>query len=217
MLSPAIEDYLKTIYKLHRDGAVATTDIAKSLDVAAASVTAMVKRLAKMGLVSHESYRGVELTDAGRKVALEIIRHHRLLETYLRDVMGYSWQQLHDEAEQLEHHISEAFEDKLSEMLGHPTRDPHGHPIPSRDGEVADLSTQSLSESDPGAVVIVQHVSDEDPEMLHYLEDLGLLPGARVEVVSVGPFEGPIEVVVDGNSHTIGRHVAGSVFIDPTD
>lgn len=214
MLSPAIEDYLKTIYKLQTDGAVSTSDIARTLDVAAASVTSMVKRLAKLGFVRYESYRGVELTEPGQKVALEIIRHHRLLETYLREVMGYSWKQLHDEAEHLEHHISEEFEDRLAELLGHPTHDPHGHPIPTREGHVAEPSSTSLNNASPGRMLRVDHLCDRDSDLLHYLEDLGLLPGAHVEVVSVGPFEGPIEVRVGDAKLVIGQHVAGRVFVE---
>lgn len=214
MLSPAIEDYLKTIYKLQSDEPVTTSDVARALDISAASVTSMVKRLAGMGFLRYESYRGVELTEPGEKVALEIIRHHRLLETYLREVMGYSWKELHDEAEHLEHHISEAFEDKLAEMLGHPTHDPHGHPIPTREGVVAPVSRQSLRDVRPGQRVTVQHLCDRDPDLLHYLEELGLLPGIEVEVVDVGPFDEPIEVLIGDSSHVIGNHVAGRVFVE---
>ena len=213
MLSQAVEDYLKAIYKLQGAGTASTTEIARALDVSSASVTNMVKRLANMGLARHQSYKGVTLTPAGEKIALEIIRHHRLLETYLREIMGYSWHQMHAEAEQLEHHISEAFEDKLDELLGYPTHDPHGHPIPTRDGEVPTIAAQPLADVAPGRTVIVQHVADDDPDRLHYLEDLALLPGAAVEVVEKAPFNGPLTVRVADDEHVLGFEVAHSVFV----
>ena len=213
MLTPAIEDYLKTIYKLETKGTVQTSEIARELDVAAASVTAMVKRLARHGFVRHESYKGVQLTATGRKIALEIIRHHRLLETYLREVMGYSWRELHDEAEQLEHHISEEFEDKIDAMLGNPTHDPHGHPIPTRDGQVEEPSDRTLAECDEGMRCTIDHLCDRDPDLLHYLEDLGMLPGASVEIISKGPFKGPVAVRVGEDEQTIGFEVAQSIFV----
>lgn len=215
MRSPAVEDYLKTIYMLQDGGAVSTSDLANALDVAAASATSMIKRLAKHGLVRHESYRGVELTEPGRKVALEIIRHHRLLETYLREVLGYSWKELHDEAENLEHHISEEFEDKIAELLGHPTHDPHGHPIPTRDGTMAEVSTRTLNECEEGEACTIEHLYDGDPDLLHYLEDLGLMPGAPVVVVSRAPFNGPLAVRVGDEEHSIGYEVASRIFVEP--
>ena len=155
MQSPAVEDYLKAIYKLQGAAAATTTDIARSMNVSSASVTNMVKRLADMKLVAYESYRGVTLTPAGEKIALEIIRHHRLLELYLKEVMGYGWEQLHEEAERLEHHISEEFESKLEELLGYPTHDPHGDPIPTREGEISERVDRPLAEiEEPGLVTI---------------------------------------------------------------
>ena len=214
MLSQAAEDYLKTIYKLQDAGATAsTTDIARALGVSSASVTNMVKRLAQMGLAEYQSYRGVTLTEAGRKVALEIIRHHRLLETYLKQVMGYSWEKMHEEAEHLEHHISEEFEDKIEEMLGYPTHDPHGDPIPTRDGTIATIVDMPLTEVEAGASVLVARVSDTNPTLLSYLEQLGLLPGAQVSVVACAPFNGPLTVEVDGEEAVIGYEVATHVFV----
>lgn len=201
------------IYKLQSTGVVSTSELAEALDVAAPSVTNMLKRLAGHGLVLYEPRQGVQLTDPGRKVALEIVRHHRLLETYLREVMGFSWKELHDEAENLEHHISEEFEDRLAEMLGHPTHDPHGHPIPTRDGKIAKASTRRLSECSAGEEITIDHLDDSDPELLHYLEDLGLLPGAELEVISVEPFEGPITLTADGKEVTIGYNVALSIYV----
>jgi len=216
VLSQSVEDYLKTIYKLHdRSDIVSTSDIARSLDVSAASVTNMVKRLAQLKLVEYESYRGVSLTETGEKVALEIIRHHRLLELYLREVMGYPWDKIHEEAEHLEHHISEEFEDKLDEMLGYPTHDPHGDPIPTRDGEIAEAITDRLSDMQAGQSVYIQRVSDEDPEMLIYLEEIGLLPGASIEIVEKAPFHGPITVRVGDGEQVLGYRVATNIFVKP--
>ena len=215
MLSQAVEDYIKTIYQVRRSGETASTsDIARALNVSAASVTNMAKRLAQLGLAEYESYHGVRLTDTGNKVALEIIRHHRLLELYLRNVMGYPWDKVHEEAEQLEHHISEEFEQKIDEMLGHPTHDPHGDPIPTREGEIADRSTHPLAAVEPGLCVVVERVSDEDPALLNHLEILGLLPGATLEVVGKEPFEGPLNIRVEDREHTLGYRIANHIFVD---
>lgn len=216
MLSQAVEDYLKTIYKLQNGSdIVSTSDIARTMSVSSASVTNMVKRLAQMGLVEYESYRGVTVTSTGKKVALEIIRHHRLLELYLREVMGYPWDKVHQEAEHLEHHISEEFEDKLDEMLGFPTHDPHGDPIPTREGEIADSTTDPLANFEPGESVTIQRVSDSDPEMLSYLEKVGLMPGALLEIVGKAPFHGPITILVKGHEHVVGYRIASNVFVEP--
>jgi DtxR family Mn-dependent transcriptional regulator len=215
MLSQAVEDYLKTIYKLQADGAASTTDIARALSVSSASVTNMVKRLAQLGLVAYQSYKGVTLTGAGEKIALEIIRHHRLLELYLKEVMGYSWEKLHEEAEHLEHHISEEFERKIEEMLGYPTHDPHGDPIPTRDGEITQTEADPLAASAAGQRLVIYRVSDDDPDLLHYLEELGLMPGALVEIVGKAPFNGPITLRVGTREQVIGHEVAGSVFVLP--
>lgn len=217
MLSQAVEDYLKAIYKLQEigeaDRPVSTTDVARRLDVSAASVTNMAKRLGQMGLVDYQSYKGVVLTPAGEKIALEIIRHHRLLETYLREVMGYSWDLIHEEAEHLEHHISEEFERRIDEMLGYPTHDPHGDPIPTRDGRIGDASTESLAEADLDHPLVIQRVSDQDPQLLHYLEEIGLLPRVRVHIVRKAPFNGPLTVHVDGAEHVVGQEIARQVFV----
>ena len=214
-LSESAQDYLKAIYKLQEHGVVSTSDLAKAKEVSSASVTNMIKRLNQMGLVEYESYRGVTLTDAGSKIALEIIRHHRLLELYLKEVMGYSWGDMHDEAEQLEHHISEEFENRMDEMLGYPTHDPHGDPIPTRDGFVEDTIRDPLCHGEIGTPFKVQRVSDENPDLLHYLEDMGLLPGAKVTIIEKAPFDGPLIVNVDSTEKTIGFSVAQNVFIVP--
>ena len=216
MLSPATEDYLKTIYKLQTQNggdAVATGDIATAMEVSAASATNMVKRLAKFELIDYESYKGARLTDAGRKVALEVIRHHRLLELYLKEVLDYSWEEIHREAEQLEHHISETFESKIEEILGYPTRDPHGHPIPSREGDVDRLSTRPLAELDEHTPAVIDHLSDEDPALLRLLEERNLLPGVTLEVVERKPLEGLLTVSLDGTEQLLGHQVALKVFV----
>jgi DtxR family Mn-dependent transcriptional regulator len=212
-LTQSSEDYLKAIYKLQTAGGVSTKDIASALGVAAASVTNMVKRLADMKLVEYRSYRGVRLTDLGEKAALETIRHHRLLETYLREVMGYPWDQMHDEAERLEHHISEAFEDKIDEMLGYPTHDPHGHPIPARDGSIRTETTTPLSEVATGRAVVIHHIEDTDPEILDYLEQIGLLPRTPVTIEEKAPFSGPITIRVADRRELLGHKVAGGIFV----
>jgi DtxR family transcriptional regulator, Mn-dependent transcriptional regulator len=213
MLSQAVEDYLKTIYKLQGSGRVATNEIAGVVGVSSASVTNMMKRLTKMGLVDYASYKGVRLSEAGTKVALEIIRHHRLLETYLKEVMGFSWGQMHEEAERLEHHISEQFEERIDQMLGFPTHDPHGHPIPTRDGVIEESTTESLAEVEPGSHVVVHHVSDGDSAMLDYLEKVGLLPRSKVTIVGTEPFDGPMDIVLESGERSLGREVARHVFV----
>jgi len=219
MLSPTVEDYLKAIYKLQvrHDPPVTTSAVADAMEVSSASVTNMVQRLDELGLVVYESYRGATLTEAGTKVALEIIRHHRLLELYLKEVMDYSWEQLHEEAEHLEHHISEEFETKLEELLDYPTHDPHGHPIPARDGTVAEVRALPLAHVEAGTTVQVHHLEDADPKLLHHLEDLGLMPRTRVDVEERAPFDGPLTLTVhtpDGpRTEVVGRTVAAAVFV----
>ncbi len=184
MLSQAIQDYLKVIFTIQEENpVVTTTDIARAMDVSAASVTGMIKRLDRMQLVIHESYKGVRLTAAGKKIALEIIRHHRLLETYLREIMGYSWEKMHDEAEHLEHHISEDFEQRIDALLGYPTHDPHGHPIPTQDLKMVRAETSTLSNAPSNHPLNIHHLSDSDPAILDFLEQIGLMPGRMVHVI----------------------------------
>lgn len=213
MLSQAVEDYLKTIYKLQSTGAVSTTDIARMLDVSSASVTNMVKRLSQMKMVEYQSYKGVRLTEAGEKIALEIIRHHRLLETYLKEMLDYSWEQMHEEAERLEHHISEEFEEKIDALLGYPTHDPHGHPIPTRDLQITEPTTVPLAQTEPGQSVVIHHVSDADAQLLLYLEKIGLLPQSAVEVLEKAPFNGPLTLRIGEQEQIVGHEVANNVFV----
>jgi DtxR family Mn-dependent transcriptional regulator len=214
VLSQSVEDYLKTIYKLEtNEKGAATTHIAESMDVSSASATNMIKRLAEMGFVDYESYKGARLTKAGSKIALEVIRHHRLLELYLLEVLGYSWDEVHDEAEKLEHHISEQFEDKIAELLNDPTHDPHGDPIPTKDGIMPEMEEQSLIHAGEDHPYIVARVKDQDPERLRYLEKEGLLPGARVILKKQGPFDGPLTLMVEDHEKVIGHELAKTIFI----
>ncbi len=214
VLSQSVEDYLKAIYKLEADEKGASTSrIAESLDVSSASATNMVKRLSKMGLVNYQSYKGATLTTSGRKIALEIIRHHRLLELYLLEVMGYSWDEVHDEAEKLEHHISEQFEDKIAELLDNPTHDPHGDPIPTKDGIMPEMEMEALIDAEEGHRYMVSRVKNQDPELLRYLEKIGLLPGAKLTVKEKGPFKGPITLLVEDKEQVLGNEVAEHICI----
>jgi DtxR family Mn-dependent transcriptional regulator len=216
-ITPAIEDYLKAIYQLDQEapgaGSVTGHRIAERLGVASPSVTNMIKRLSELGLVQHERYRGVELSDAGERIALEMVRHHRLLERYLVEALGYRWDEVHDEAERLEHHISEALEARMAAALGDPTVDPHGDPIPHLDGSVADDDTRPLVDLAPGDVAVVHRVSDQDPERLRYLEQLGLRPGTSVKLVEMLPFDGPLRLEIGGAEQIIGRSLAATVQV----
>lgn len=205
------------IYKLEIEASseegASTSGIARAMKVSAPSVTNMIKRLAEMKLVNYASHRGVTLTEAGKQVALEIIRHHRLLELYLHDIMGYTWDKVHEEAEYLEHHISEEFEDRIAEMLGHPTHDPHGHPIPTRDGHLPEAILQTLATTEVGDVLIISRVSDSNSEVLKYLAELGLVPKVRIEVLSKAPFNGPLTIKVGDESKVIGAEVAQMIDV----
>jgi DtxR family Mn-dependent transcriptional regulator len=211
----AVEDYAKTIYALEQRGGepVGTSALAQRLGVSPGTATAMIKRLAEMGLAEHVPYQGVSLTEAGRRVALEVIRHHRLIESYLADALGMPWDRVHDEAEVLEHYISEELEQRMAEKLGDPTHDPHGDPIPSVDLDVAVDPTLRLSELGPGDAVSFERVSDSDPEMLRFLGDRGIRPGVHLRVLSRDPFEGPIRVEAEGVEHALGFPLAASMRV----
>jgi DtxR family Mn-dependent transcriptional regulator len=215
MLTPATEDYLKTVYKLEdANEVVATNAIAERMDVSAASVTNMMKKLSEMGLVEYARYQGITLTDAGRKIALEIVRHHRLLEVYLAEAMGFGWDQVDAEAERLEHVISEEFEDKMDEMLGYPTTDPHGSPIPKKDGTIARAEHEPLVNIAPGQSAIIRRVPDSDPALLRYLGELGLKPDATVVVLKKEPFDGPLMLRIGDREHHLGHQTAHGVLVD---
>jgi DtxR family transcriptional regulator, Mn-dependent transcriptional regulator len=211
-LSPAVQDYLKAIYGLESAGErVTTSALAHRMGVSAPSATAMTKRLAELGLVERAPYRGVELTDHGRRGALEVLRHHRLLERYLVDRLGLSLDEVHAEAELLEHALSEELEARIDAELGFPTHDPHGDPIPDRELRLQTTHERSLLDLDLGAPTTVSRVPDGDAELLRYLEELALVPGSDAQVVSVAPFGGPVTVRTGTGEHAISRELADRI------
>jgi DtxR family transcriptional regulator, Mn-dependent transcriptional regulator len=211
----AVEDYAKAIYALQAraGGPVGNSAIAQRLGVSPASVTAMLKRMDDMELVAHEPYHGVTLTAAGERVALEVMRHHRLLEKYLADVLQMPWDQVHREAEVLEHYISEDLEERIASALGDPSHDPHGDPIPSRDLELVAEPGVPLIELEPGSSGTFSRVSDADPEMLRHLARLGIRPGSRLTVTEHQPFGGPLTVRAGGATHPIGEELARRMLV----
>lgn len=214
-ITHAMEDYLKAIYRLETEIAAASTQaVADELRISGPSVTNMAKRMHEMGLVYHEPYQGVRLTERGRAVALEVVRHHRLLELYLAETLGFGWDEVHEEAERLEHHLSEALEARIDRALGYPTHDPHGDPIPSASGDVADVAPTRLDQLPIDRPATVTRVDDRDPAKLRFLGDLGVRPGAAVRVIERFPFDGPLRVSVSGSEHLIGPGVAAAVNVD---
>lgn len=212
----AVEDYLKAIYKLQQAGQVVTTSaIAERLAVAPPTATNMIKRLARLNLVRHTPYRGVELTSAGEKMALEIIRHHRLLERYLAEALGVPIDQIHDEAERLEHVLSEDLEERMDALLGYPATDPHGDPIPTKEGVLSTREYHSLLNLRPCQRAVVRRVSDEDPDVLRSLAKLGLLPEVTVHVLRHEAEEGRIVVEVDQREHVLPFTLASAVYVEP--
>jgi DtxR family Mn-dependent transcriptional regulator len=212
----AVEDYAKAIYSLSNDGAdpVATNALAERLRVTPGSASAMVKRMDELGLARHVPYHGVELTKRGTDVALEIIRHHRLLELYLAESLGVPWDRVHDEAEVLEHVLSEELEDLIAAKLGDPKRDPHGDPIPSRDLEIVEEETASLESLAPGARGTFVRISDSDPDMLRYLAERGIAPGADFQVQDKQPFGGPVFVRFGDEVHVLGGELARRMRVE---
>lgn len=214
--SPAVEDYAKATYALQAraGGAVTTNALAERLDLTPGSVSAMVKKLDELGLVLHVPYRGIELTGAGERVALEVLRHHRLLELYLAESLDVPWDRVHEEAEVLEHHISEELEERIATKLGHPTHDPHGDPIPTAELTIDEGDTVSLQQLDPGMRGRFVRVSDADPEMLRYLAERGIAPGDRFEIVDKQPFGGPIFARFGRDTHILGGRLAEAMRAD---
>jgi DtxR family Mn-dependent transcriptional regulator len=209
------EDYLKALFLLHGDvRPVPTGDLAQRLGISSPSVSEMVVRLSAQGLVEHDRYRGQQLTREGRRVAVELVRHHRLLEMFLVQVLGYSWDEVHEEAERLEHVISERMEARIFELLGRPEIDPHGHAIPTLTGKVRSLSDRTLSDCRVGEKVVVQGVSDDDAPRLRELERRGLTPGTRIEVLRTSEFESPIECRIKNHRVTIPLGLARAVFVE---
>ncbi len=215
-VSSAIEDYAKAIYALERQGAsaVSTTALAERLGVTPASASGMVKRLCELGLVEHRPYHGVSLTDGGRRVALEVLRHHRLLELYLVESLGVPWDQVHKEAEVLEHVLSEELEELIAAKLGHPTHDPHGDPIPTPELTIEEGSTVSLQALRTGSRGTFTRVSDSDPDMLRFLADRGIAPGDAFEVIDKQPFDGPLFVRFGDAVHVLGGALARAMRVE---
>jgi DtxR family Mn-dependent transcriptional regulator len=211
-LTRSTEDYLKAIYMLQEHGGPAQTSaIAERLDIAPPSVSGMVKRLSDSGLIEHAPYRGVQLTRAGRRAALRMVRRHRILETYLTSKLGYDWDSVHEEAERLEHAVSDELIERMAMALGNPGYDPHGAPIPTKDGIIETIEYVALAEVPTGSVAELREVSDEDPEMLRFLATLGLRPGTTFDVVGRQPFRGPVTIRLPGRpprEEVIGHELA---------
>ena len=221
--SSAVEDYLKAIYEIQTEGGqdrVRTSALADCLGVARASVTGMLKKLNAMDpkLVDYIRYRGVKLTPAGEKIALEVLRHHRLIELFLSEALGYSWDEVHLEADSLEHVISEDLEDRIANMLDHPQVDPHGAPIPDRDGNIVQREEIQLTQLEVNQRASITRVSDHDPAMLRYLKQLGLTLNVQIEVAEKAPFSGPLHIRLIGTKdvHALGRQVTDNVFVSLT-
>jgi DtxR family Mn-dependent transcriptional regulator len=212
-LTRSVEDYLKAIYRLSPSGRPASTsEIAHLLELSAPSVSGMVKRLSEQGLLEHVPYKGVQLTAEGRRAALRMVRRHRLIESYLVDFLGYSWDTVHAEAERLEHAVSDTLVERMAAALGHPSFDPHGDPIPAPDGSIAELDCIPLSDIPVGRTVELRQVDESQPERLRYIASLGLRPGAIVTVTDRQPFGGPLTVESAGKRLIIGRELGQVLF-----
>jgi DtxR family Mn-dependent transcriptional regulator len=213
-LSVAIQDYLKEIYKLQSAGErPTTTAIARRMGVAPSSVTSMLKKLTVLGFAEHAPYRGVSLTETGEGIALEIVRHHRLIEMYLAQTLGLPIDALHAEADRLEHVLSEELEARIDEQLGYPTHDPHGDPIPDAGLKVERSSLRPLADLEPGEKATVRRVPDGDADLLRYLAELTLVPGRRVTMRRTAPFNGPLTIDVDGTEHAVSRELADQIGV----
>ena len=214
--SQAIEDYAKAIYALERRDSdpVSTNALAERLGVTPASASGMVKRLGELGLVEHQPYRGVSLTENGRRLALEVIRHHRLLELYLVETLGVPWDRVHQEAEVLEHVLSEELEELIAVKLGDPTHDPHGDPIPTRELTIEEGTTETLQSLEPGACGTFVRVSDSNPEMLRFLAERGIAPGDQLEVLEKQPFDGPLFVRFGDRTQVLGGALAKAMRVE---
>ena len=212
--SSSVGDYLKAIWEVGGSDAASTKDVADRISVAPASVTNMFARLQEMGLAEYERYRGASLTERGREEALRLLRRHRLIETFLLEHLGYSWQEVHEEAERLEHAVSDGFTERLAKFLGHPDRDPHGAPIPAADGTLAAEESFPLNEAAVGDQVCISRIKHEDAAVLAFLGERGLVPGSLVEVKEVRALDGIVTVEDDdGESHSLGETLARSIFV----
>ena len=217
-VTAAVEDYAKAIYALenHGGGPVSTNALAERLGVTAASASNMAKKLDQLGLVEHVPYKGMRLTPSGLRVALEVLRHHRLLELYLAQTLDVPWDRVHDEAEVLEHVLSEELEDLIATKLGNPTHDPHGDPIPTRELKIEERRTESLATLEIGAKGVFVRVSDSDPGMLRYLAERGITPGDRFEVIERQPFDGPLSMRFGSRVHVLGGGLARAMRVELT-
>jgi DtxR family transcriptional regulator, Mn-dependent transcriptional regulator len=217
-ITGAVQDYAKAIWSLAQRSKepVATSALAERLDVSPASASAMVKRLESMGLVSREPYHGVRLTRSGERVALAVLRHHRLLELYLAEALGMPWDRVHDEAERLEHAISPELSELIADKLGNPTHDPHGDPIPTADGEIDESPTRALADLRPGERGVFTRVSDSNSAMLRYLSERGIAPGDELELTGREPFGGPLTVRAGGRRHALGDQLAQAMRVATT-
>jgi DtxR family Mn-dependent transcriptional regulator len=214
-LTRSVEDYLKSVFHLTSQGGFATTSgIAEMLEIAPPSVSGMMKRLSETGLIEHVPYRGVQLTPQGRRAALQMIRRHRILESYLTSKLGYDWGDVHVEAERLEHAVSEKLIERMAEALGEPRYDPHGAPIPTAAGEIEEAELITLADVRVGATVVLRQVGDEQPDRLRYLAEQGLTPGTRLFVVERQPFNGPTTVRSGGDMRVVGQELAGLLWCD---
>ncbi|MGH7530164.1 MAG: metal-dependent transcriptional regulator [Gemmatimonadales bacterium] len=214
-LTRSVEDYLKSIFHLTSQGGFATTsDIATMLEIAPPSVSGMVKRLSETGLIEHVPYRGVQLTPQGRRAALQTIRRHRILEVYLTQQLGYDWGDVHEEAERLEHAVSEKLIERMASALGSPRYDPHGAPIPTAAGEIEEAELVTLADVPVGADVVLRQVGDEEPARLRYLAEQGLTPATRLRVLDRQPFNGPISVRIGGATRVVGRELAALLWCE---
>jgi len=217
-ITPVVEDYLKAIYSLRQTGeTVRTAALAARLNVKPPTVTAMLKTLADLNLIRYEPYRGVELTDAGEQIALEVVRHHRLIELYLVEALGFSWDEVHEEAEVLEHFISEKLEARIADYLGNPTHDPHGDPIPNLDGTLPDTTTNTLADFSPAAQEIrVIRIRDQNADRLRYLAEIGLVPQTLIKIVAVEPFDGPVTIQIGKKKIALDRQLARLILVEET-
>jgi DtxR family Mn-dependent transcriptional regulator len=216
-LTTSIQDYLKNIYELTENGEAATTNaLSRKLNISAPSVTGMVQKLAsaKPALVEYQKHQGVTLTNEGKRAALEVIRHHRLLEAWLVQTLGYSWDEVHEEAERLEHVISEDFEQRIAAAMGHPDRDPHGEPIPTADLKMPFDDSTPLSALRPKQTATIKRVIASDADLLRYLDGLGLIPGAQIEVKDYSPFDHNLTIKVGRKSFVLGLSITSKIFVE---
>ncbi len=213
--STSVEDYLKAIFELGRDeGSAVTTEVAARLGVATASVSAMVRRLTGQGLVSHERYGSLRLTKKGKTAALQLVRRHRVIEAYLVTALGYAWDEVHSEAERLEHAASPQLINRMAAAIGEPQVDPHGAPIPTAHGKLEEPKYRTLGDLAPGEKAKIVRVEDEDPELLRYLASLRFVPGATVSCLKREPYEGPLTIRVGSKTHMVGPPVAARIFVN---